>query len=317
MAPENNQTHGTDKPHPALPPITWAPDPGIAGRRVIVTGANSGLGLQTSLALAGSGAVVTMACRNPDKAEAALRMVQERTGSRTCHSAELDLASLDSIRDFTARIEEPVDVLINNAGVMAPPLSRTKDGFEMQFGVNHLGHFALTGLLLDQLRAGSASRVVTMSSIAHRRGKIRFEDLNSEKSYRRWRAYSQSKLANLYFTMELERWLRSADTDVISVAAHPGVSGTNLTKRGGHPGALDLLGGFFAAMGQPAAAACLPSLYAATAADVRGGDYYGPNGPGELRGTPTLVAPAPAVLDVDATSRLWKRSEELTGVHYG
>ncbi len=288
----------------------------ISGRRIIVTGANSGIGLQTSLALAESGAVVTMACRNPDKAEAALRMVQERTGNQTCHTAELDLASLESIRSFAKRVEQPVDVLINNAGVMAPPLTRTQDGFEMQFGVNHLGHFALTGLLMDQLRAGSVPRVITLSSIAHRRGKIRFEDLNSERSYRRWQAYSQSKLANLYFAMELERWLRTSGTDIISVAAHPGVSGTNLTKRGSHRGALDLLGGLFAAMGQPAESACLPTLYAATAADVQGGDYYGPNGPGELRGTATLVAPSPAVLDEDIALRLWNRSEELTGVNY-
>ncbi|GAA1341142.1 oxidoreductase [Arthrobacter roseus] len=306
----------TNRPHLDLPPITWTPIPSISGRRVIVTGANSGIGLQTSLALAGSGAVVTMACRNPDKAETALRMVQERTGNQTCNTVALDLSSLESIRNFAGRVKQPVDVLINNAGVMAPPLSRTHDGFEMQFGVNHLGHFALTGLLMDQLRAGSVPRVVTLSSIAHRRGKIRFEDLNSEKGYRRWRAYSQSKLANLYFATELERWLRTKGTDVISIAAHPGVSGTNLTKRGGHRGALDLLGGVFAAMGQPAAAACLPTLYAATGADVQGGDYYGPSGPGELRGTATLVAPSPAVLDEEIAHRLWKRSEELTGVNY-
>ncbi len=295
----------------------WETDPELPGRRVIVTGANSGIGLQTALALAGSGAIVTLACRNPQRAESALRLIEDQTGNRSCRTAELDLSSLSSVRNFADRTTEPVDLLINNAGVMAPPLTRTRDGFELQFGVNHLAHFALTGLLIEQLRAGVSPRVVTLSSVAHKRGKIRFDDLNSERSYRRWRAYSQSKLANLYFTMELQRRLRSAAPDVISVAAHPGVSGTNLTKRGGHPGALDLLGGVFAAIGQPAAAACRPTLYAATAAGVQGGDYYGPNGPGELRGEPTLVAPAPAVLDESVAERLWQRSEELTGVRYG
>jgi NAD(P)-dependent dehydrogenase (short-subunit alcohol dehydrogenase family) len=200
--------------------------PDQSGRRAIVTGANSGLGLLAARELARSGASVVLACRNMQKGELALAQVRAAGGD--AELAALDLGSLASVREFAASQQRPVDLLLCNAGVMAPPRSETADGFETQIGTNHLGHFALTGLLLDRLEAADAARVVSVSSIGHRMGRIDFDDLHGERRYRRWRAYGQSKLANLLFMRELDRRARAAGLPLVSVAAHPGYSATNL-----------------------------------------------------------------------------------------
>ncbi len=288
----------------------------LTGRRAVITGANSGLGLQTAVALARKGAAVVLACRDGQRGRDAEQKVRSLTGSDQVEMRLLDLASLDSVRAFAAGISGPVHLLVNNAGVMATPRARTADGFELQFGTNHLGHFALTGLLLQNLHDAGRARVVTISSLAHKRGHIDFDDLQSERGYRRWGAYGQSKIANLYFMVELDRRARAAGWDLTSVAAHPGMANTNLVAGMQTPAVLDLLGAFAKLLSQSDAAGALPGLYAATAPDVRGGDYYGPSGPGETRGAPRLVAPAPRVLDRDIAVRLWNRSVELTGVDY-
>lgn len=288
----------------------------LDGLTAVVTGANSGLGLQTAIGLARRGASVVLACRNEDRGAAALQRARDASGSTSLTLRQLDLANLGSIRSFSRDWAGPLDLLINNAGVMATPLRRTADGFEQQFGINHLGHFALTGLLLKALRQSPSARVVTVSSLAHRRGRIDFEDLNAHSRYRPWKAYNQSKLANLLFTMELDRRVRAAGWPLIAVAAHPGLSTTNLTAGMRGAAVLDLMGGFFRLMGQSDAEGAKPILLAATGAQVHGGDYYGPNGPGETRGTPVLVAPSPSVLDEAVAARLWAASEELTGVTY-
>lgn len=298
---------------------SFRPDdiPDMTGKRVIVTGANSGLGLQTSLALAAKGAAVTLACRNMDRGTRALEHVREATDSTVCDARELDLASLDSVRSFAAGWDGPLDVLVNNAGVMATPLTRTKDGFEQQLGINHLGHFALGGLLLENLRQAVSARVVAVSSLAHKRGSIDFSDLNSESRYRRWGAYGQSKIANLYYTVEFSKRLQARGEDITAVAAHPGLASTSLfANTGGRRPAGDVMAGFVRLLGQSDSAGALPILYAATAPEVHGGDFYGPDGVGERRGNVALVAPVQQVLDEETGRRLWERSEELTGVRY-
>ncbi|WP_043446000.1 oxidoreductase [Arthrobacter sp. L77] len=289
----------------------------LTGRRAVITGANSGLGLQTAVGLARKGAEVILACRSEERGRDAQQRVRSITGSERVELRLLDLASQQSIREFADGLSGPVHVLVNNAGVMATPRSSTADGFELQFGTNHLGHFALTGLLLPNLREAGSSRVVTLSSLAHKRGQIDFDDLQSERRYRRWAAYGQSKIANLYFMVELDRRARAAGWDLTSVAAHPGLAKTNLTAGMRTPAVLDVFSGFIGLMSQSDAAGALPTLYAATAPDVRGGDYYGPSGVGETRGAPRLVAPVPRVLDRDIAVRLWNRSVELTGVDFG
>lgn len=288
----------------------------LTGRRVVITGANSGLGLQTAIGLGRAGAEVILACRDEQRGRDAEKRVRAETGSDRIEMRTLDLANLTSVRDFAAGFSGPLDLLVNNAGVMATPRATTTDGFELQFGTNHLGHFALTGLLLEHLREAGAARVVILSSLAHKRGRINFGDLQSERRYRRWKAYGQSKIANLYFMVELDRRARAAGWDLTSVAAHPGMANTNLTAGMNIPAALDVFNVFFRLVTQSDAAGALPSLYAATSDDVRGGDYYGPSGPGETRGAPRLVAPVARVLDRDVAVRLWNRSVEATGVDY-
>jgi NAD(P)-dependent dehydrogenase (short-subunit alcohol dehydrogenase family) len=291
-------------------------DPRLDGKTAVVTGANSGLGLQTAIGLARRGASVVLACRSEERGTMALQRARAASGSSSLTLRLLDLADLESVRSFSREWTGPLDILVNNAGVMATPLRRTADGFEQQFGINHLGHFALTGLLLDALRRSAAARVVTVSSLAHRRGRIDFDDLNAHSRYRPWRAYNQSKLANLLFTMELDRRVRAAGWPLIAAAAHPGLSTTNLTAGMRGAAVLDLMGGLFRVMGQSDVDGAEPVLLAATGAQVHGGDYYGPSGPGETRGKPVLVAPAPSVLDEDIAAKLWSVSEELTGVTY-
>lgn len=293
----------------------WKADriPRQTGRLAIVTGANSGIGYETAKALADAGAAVILACRSDEKGqEAAGRIVAEHPQARVSVKT-LDLSSLASVRAFAAemiREHDRLDLLINNAGVMMPPeRTLTEDGFELQFGINHLGHFALTALLLDLMIGTAGSRVVTVSSSAHRWGEINFDDLNWERrGYRRMPAYGQSKLANLLFTFELQRRLERVRAATVALAAHPGWTGTNLQR---HSGAFRRLNPVFAMNPWQGA---LPTLYAATAPDAQGGEYYGPDGLMEIRGYPTRVATSDAALEVEVAERLWRVSEALTGV---
>jgi len=272
--------------------------PDQTGRRIVVTGANSGLGLVTAGRLAATGAHVIMACRDTEKGAAAAAGL---AGSVQVQA--LDLADLASVRAFAESIDEPIDVLINNAGVMAVPFRRTADGFEMQFGTNHLGHFALTGLLLDRI----TDRVVTLSSFMHRIGRIRLDDLNWERRrYRAWPAYGQSKLANLMFAFELERRFVAAGSRLRSMAAHPGYAATNLQS---HTESIQdaFMGVFNRLVAQSAEDA-------ATVTDLPGGTFVGPSGPGEVWGAPRPVGAMAAAHDRAVARQLFDVSAELTGV---
>ncbi|MFV9634703.1 SDR family NAD(P)-dependent oxidoreductase [Mycobacterium neumannii] len=296
---------------------TVADLPDQSGRTAIVTGANSGLGYDTAAALAGAGAAVVLAVRNLDKGNEAVDRIKKASPDAVVSLQELDLSSLDSVRkaaDELRAAHPRIDLLINNAGVMyVPSRETTKDGFEMQFGTNHLGHFALTGLLLDNLRSIDGSRVVTVSSVGHRiMARIRFEDPHFETGYNRVQAYGQSKLANLLFTYELQRRLAADGAAAIAVAAHPGFSDTELMRY--IPVFVpDVVWKIFT---QPADKGALPTLRAATDPGVQGGQYYGPDGIGEVKGHPKLVASSAQSHDEDIQRRLWTMSEELTGVTY-
>ncbi len=290
------------------PPGWTAADlPDLRGRTAIVTGANSGIGRVAALELARAGAAVTLGVRDTTKGEAAAAAM---TGDVTVRL--LDLADLGSIRSFADVTEGPVDILVDNAGIMATPLQRTVDGFELQIGTNHLGHFALTNLLLPQV----TDRIVVVSSDLHRNGKMDVDDLNWERrSYKPWAAYSQSKLANLLFVLELERRLSEAGSAVRAVAAHPGYAATNLQGRTGNR-----ISNLAAAIGnrliaQSDAMGALPTLFAATA-DIPGGTYIGPDGFRHMRGHPALDVPAPQALDATTARSLWERSEQLTAVSW-
>jgi len=293
------------------------PDQGA--RTAIVTGANIGLGRIVARELARHGAKVILASRDSAKGTEAARAITAAFPSSNVEAARLDLADLSSIRAFADRIgagNDQIDLLINNAGVMAAPYRRTVDGFELQLGTNHLGHFALTGLLLPLLYERPDARVVTVSSQNHRRGEMRFDDLQGERRYSRWGAYAQSKLANLLFAFELERRLKAASWRLISVAAHPGYSATNLQLSGPplHERLLMRLSNRLFA--QSAEMGALPILYAATAPGLQGGSYVGPDGPGEARGHPVLVQATARAHDQEDARRLWEASEKLTGVKY-
>ena len=279
----------------------------MTGRSVIVTGANSGIGRAAARTLAASGARVVLAVRDVDKGRAAAASMPGKTEVRP-----LDLARLDSVRDFVAGWEGGVDVLINNAGVMVPPLSRTAEGFELQFGTNHLGHFALTNLLLERI----GGRVVTVSSNGHRMGRIDFDDLNWErKPYRAWRAYGQSKLANLLFTAELQRRLTAVGSPVLATAAHPGYAATNLQFHSQRR-SFDLLGAVGnRLLAQDENGGALPTLYAAVA-EVPPNSFAGPGGFLEQRGAPKLVGRSSAAQDAATAARLWEVSEQLTDAHF-
>jgi NAD(P)-dependent dehydrogenase (short-subunit alcohol dehydrogenase family) len=286
---------------------TAADLPDLGGRTVVVTGANSGIGLVAARELARKGARVVLAVRDIAKGEGAAASIPGSTEVR-----RLDLADLASVREFAAAWEGDLDVLVNNAGVMAVPERRTADGFELQFGTNHLGHFALTNLLLPQIR----DRVVTVASTAHRAGKIDLDDLNWERRrYQRWPAYGQSKLANLLFTLELQRRLNLAGSDVRALAAHPGYAATNLQSRS--ESAINQLvmavGNRLIAQSDEMGA--LPTLYAATQ-DLPGASYVGPDGFQEQRGHPTLVGRSARASDGETARGLWDRSEELTGARF-
>lgn len=292
--------------------------PDQSGRVAVVTGANTGLGYETALALAEHGARVVLAVRNLDKGKDAAARISAKTPQADVALQELDLTSLDSVRAAADQLKadyDHIDLLINNAGVMYTPKETTKDGFEMQFGTNHLGHFALTGLLLDRLLPVAGSRVVTVSSMGHRiLADIHFDDLQWERSYNRVAAYGQAKLANLLFTYELQRRLAPHGT-TIAAAAHPGGSNTELGRY--TPAAFrPLVNVFFSVIAQDAAMGALPTLRAATDPGVLGGQYYGPDGFAETRGYPKLVSSSAKSHNVDVQRRLWAVSEELTGVVY-
>jgi NAD(P)-dependent dehydrogenase (short-subunit alcohol dehydrogenase family) len=297
---------------------TAADIPDQTGRTAIVTGGNSGLGLETVRALAGAGARVVLACRNLGKGGEGAREIRAADAAADVEVSELDLASLGSVRAFAERMraDHPqIDILVNNAGVMAPPRGETTDGFELQLGTNHLGHFALTAQLIGSL-GGDDPRVVTVSSGAHRFGSIDFDDLQRERRYSRWRAYGQSKLANLLFAYELDRRLRAAVSPIKSVAAHPGYAATNLQFAA--PPLLDRIVMTVSnkVIAQSAAMGALPQLYAATYPGLEGGTYAGPDGIGEQRGHPKPVGSSGAARNEETARRLWEVSEELTGVSF-
>jgi NAD(P)-dependent dehydrogenase (short-subunit alcohol dehydrogenase family) len=302
---------------------TAADIPDLSGKTIIVTGGNSGIGYEAALELAGKGARVVLACRDQKKADTAAEAIRGAHARAAVDVMTLDLASLASVGAFADAFRQHhtrLDVLCNNAGVMALPYRKTADGFEMQIGTNHLGHFALTGQLLDILRATPSARVVNVSSGAHRAGWIRFKDLHWERSYRKWLAYGQSKLANLLFTYELQRRLAAANVPILSLACHPGYAATNLQSAGPRMAGstfmervTELGNRLFA---QSAAMGALPTLYAVSAPDVQGGDYIGPDGFGEMHGHPRKVQSSTRSHDRETADRLWQLSEQLTGVRY-
>jgi len=312
--------------NPATSPSRWTASdmPNLAGRTAIVTGANSGIGLVTAQQLAAHGAEVTLAVRDADRGARAEAMIRSTVPAANVTVAPLDLSSLGSVRDFAATWSsdhpQGLDLLINNAGIMAIPRRVSADGYEMQLATNHLGHFALTGLLLPALVARPRSRVVTVSSGAHRMGRIDFDDLMGEQKYGAWRAYGQSKLANLLFTAELQRRLDLNAIPTLAMAAHPGYTATNLQSVGNRMRGrqwldtpIRLVNGV---IGQTPEMGALPTLFAATAPGLPGNTYVGPDSRGELRGHPRQVGRSDAAADLTAAQRLWSASEDLTGVRY-
>jgi NAD(P)-dependent dehydrogenase (short-subunit alcohol dehydrogenase family) len=303
---------------------TEADVPDQRGRVALVTGANSGLGFHTTRVLAARGARVLLGCRDTAKGAAAIERIRDDHPEVDLEVVALDLASLDAVEraaTAVAAATDRLDLLINNAGVMAPPRRETVDGFELQIGTNHLGHFALTGRLLPRLLATPDARVVTVSSLAHHHGRIDLDDLHREHGYQRWEAYGQSKLANLSFTFELQRRLAATLTETIAVAAHPGYADTNLQTNAPTIGRLGFLVAPVMRIGnlllaQSDAQGALPQLYAATSDEVVGGDYIGPDGFREARGHPTRVRARRAAYDRELAAALWRRSEEETGVRY-
>jgi NAD(P)-dependent dehydrogenase (short-subunit alcohol dehydrogenase family) len=285
--------------------------PDLTGKHALVTGANTGLGYQEALALGTMGAHVIVAGRNPAKLEEAVASLQTAAPAGQFAPGIVDLNSLSSVRGFADRLLTagiPLDILINNAGVMAPPAGRTEDGFETQFGVNFVAHFLLTGLLLPLLRAAPAARVVTLSSIGHRGAAIDFDNLKLEKPYDQWREYGQSKLADLILALELDKRLRAAGLPILSLAAHPGISKTDLTRNlGPVPDNISLM--------SPADGAA-PAVLAATGSEVQSGQYYGPTGPGETSGAPGLAEIDSAARDEKVWAQLWDWAEAATGVSY-
>lgn len=304
------------------PSRTWnAQDvPDQTGRLVIITGANSGTGFEAAKVLAQRGATVVLGCRDLEKAQAAVRCIQMDIPSARVEVEPLNLGSMASIRDAALAIKArhpKVDLLINNAGVMVPPYGKTEDGFELQFGTNHLGHFALTGLLLERLLSTPGSRVVTMSGGVHKIGSIHFDDLQFEREYRPWAAYGQSKLANLLFSYELQRRLTQAGAPTLALAAHPGWARTNLQRHATRTGWIK---GLFSSLGiclsQTAERGALPLIRAAVDPAALGGEYYGPSGCLEMTGAPVRVESSRRAHEVTVQQRLWNVSERLTGVTY-
>ncbi len=294
----------------------------LQGKLTLVTGANSGIGFQTALQLASFGAHVLLACRTQAKAASAAERIRRVAPAAIVEPLHLDLASLASIRGFAAALlasHRVLDLLVNNAGVMAIPQRRTTvDGFELQLGTNYLGHFALTGLLLPALLAAPRPRVVTVTSIAHKTGRIRFDDLQLERSYDPWTAYRQSKLADLLFALELDRRAREQHSRLLSVAAHPGLARTSIITNGpgGKQWQYRIYGLVSSIIAQSDVVGAAPTLYAATDHSIQSGEYIGPSGIFEFKGPPTRVQPSAQALDPDAARKLWTIAEQLTGVIY-
>lgn len=299
----------------------WTPDQlaDQSDRTSIVTGANSGLGLIVARELARAGAHVIMTSRDANRGANAMNAIKKLYPAASVELASLDLANLASVRAFAESFlanHAKLDLLINNGGVMAAPHALTADGFELQFGTNHLGHFALTGLLMPAFKQSVGTRVVTVSSNNHKLGKMRLDDLQGDQQFSRWGAYAQSKLANLLFAFELDRKLKAAGLPMISLAAHPGYSATNLQLSGPPIQERIVLGLANRFLAQSAEMGALPILYAATYPNLPGASYVGPDGPGEMRGYPTLVQPTNRAKDIEVAKLLWQISEELTGVRY-
>ncbi|MCG3218771.1 MAG: SDR family oxidoreductase [Candidatus Heimdallarchaeota archaeon] len=297
--------------------------PDLTGKIAIVTGANSGTGYEATRAMASKGASVIMGCRNLEKAEKAAEKIRAKVPEAKLEIIQLDLSDLSSVRKFAevfTEKHEKLDMLLNNAGIMMPPYTKTVDGFELQLGTNHMGHFALTGLLLDLLIATEGSRIVTMSSVGHTGGKFDFDDMSLETSYGRASAYGRSKLANLLFAYELQRKLDSAGIKVISNASHPGWASTNLQTAGLGQGWVRLISWSFRFVNfifaQSAAMGALPMLYGVTSPEAEGGAYYGPRGLGGMRGHPERAVSNDLSHNEEDAQRLWDISEELTGITY-
>ena len=304
----------------------WTADdiPAQAGRVAVITGANSGIGFEMARELARKGGTVVMACRSESRGQRALARIRAEQPGAAVELAQVDISDLASVRRFAASFaatHAQLHILCNNAGLMAIPYHTTADGFEMQFGTNHLGHFALTGLLLPALRTTPGARVVTVSSFVHKSGSINFADIHSRRSYAPWGAYAQSKLANLLFAFELQRKFEAARVDAISVAAHPGYAATNLQAGSAAMGGSRVMEMMMQVgnlvWAQSALMGALPQLFAATAPDVRGGEYFGPRGFMEQHGHPVKVGASSAARDPVAAAKLWALSEEQTNVHYG
>ncbi|MGD9993640.1 MAG: oxidoreductase [Salinivirgaceae bacterium] len=298
--------------------MNWTTEsiPDLTGKTIIITGANSGLGLEASRQLSLKGATVIMAVRNRDKGEKAIQEIKKQHPQASLDLIPLDLADLDSVHAFASEFQEKysqLDVLINNAGVMFPPKRElSKQGFEIQFAINHLGHFALTGLLLKMFKTSPGSRVVSQSSMAHKMmGDIHFDDLQGEKNYQKMKFYAQSKLANLLFTYELDRLFKAHNINAIATAAHPGLSATNLFRSSG-----SLVEFFSSLIGQKASWGALPVLRAATEDALTGSEFFGPRGWFEISGHPVRVKSTPKSHHTELARKLWKVSEELTGVSF-
>jgi len=283
-----------------------------AGKTVIVTGANTGLGFETAQALYRADANVIVACRNKDKAAAAIKKMEKHKSGGSLEVGILDLADLKKVEEFTNNFKknhDKLDLLINNAGIMIPPSSKTKDGFEVQFGVNFLGHFALTGYLFECLNRSPNARVVTLSSIAHRGGNIDFNNFRLEKNYDKWREYRQSKLACLMYTLELQKRIEKVGSSVISLGSHPGVSASGLTKNM-EKEAVDKIEFMETLQG------ALPTILAATSPKARGGEYYGPDGPEEKSGYPAIASVDKVALDEAIAAKLWGEAQKITNLVY-
>jgi NAD(P)-dependent dehydrogenase (short-subunit alcohol dehydrogenase family) len=295
--------------------------PDLSGKIIVVTGGNSGLGFEAVKAFASKNALVIMACRSVEKGENAKKQILAQNPNSSITVMPLDLTDLSSIHNFVAEFKKQhnqLNVLLNNAGIMMVPYGLTKDGFELQMGTNHLGHFALTGLLLDVLKSTPTSRVVNVSSMAHKSGIMDFENLLFEngKDYSPMKAYGRSKLSNLLFTYELQRFFEKNKIDCVAIAAHPGVSDTNLFVHAAPKWAMNLLRPLFLMMIQPASMGALPEIRAAVDQKAKGSEYYGPNGRREVKGYPIIVQSNAASHDKESARKLWEISEKLTGVNF-
>ena len=292
--------------------MSWKSEniPDLTGRIAVITGATSGLGLSSAKALAAKGAHVIMTARNPAKGEAVVEQVRSMVPEASVEVRPLDTSSLESVKAFAATVSSPVDLLLNNAGIMAIPFSQSVDGYEMHIATNHLGHFALTASLLESLKAAPAARVVTISSVAAKQTAMSFEDITTETGYEKWSAYARSKLANLLFTAELDRRLRDVGSTISALAAHPGLSDTNL-----FPQDSGRVGGIVKRIAQSADAGALPQLFAATSSTAQSGQYYGPSF-AEFRGGPKLLKVPKQAIDQGQAIALWNQSMEVTGSNF-